>query len=400
MSTTPYVSTRRSSLVLLILAYAAFISLGLPDGLVGVGWPSIRQSFELPVDALGALLLTVTTGYLTGSFISGRLMTLIGVGNLLALSGATTATALIGYTLAPGWWVMVALGVLAGLGGGAIDAGINTYAATYFSERVVNWLHASFGIGATLGPAIMTAVLASGTNWRAGFWIVGSVQIVLATCFFLTRNRWQRPTTSTDDGTPHATFLSTLGRPITWLNILFFLVYTGLEFSVGQWTYSVLTDGRGIAPTTAGAWVSLYWASLTLGRIGFGVIVGSAPLKVLLRWGMLLLVLGAVLLGFELGPIANAAGVVLMGLAFAPIFPSMIATTPARMGADHAANAVGMQIAGAGLGGALIPGLFGILAGSFGFGVYGAFLLAFVAVLIVLFEAITSHDTRRAEQQA
>src|SRR5919204_2389293 len=149
-----------------LLAGLAFISLGLPDGLLGVAWPSIRAYFYLPLDALGALLVMFTTSYLLSSFSSGRLLAHINVGSLLALSCLATAASLIGYALAPQWPIMVALGVLSGLGAGAIDAGLNTFAATHFSARAVNWLHAFYGVGATLGPVIMTAVLSAGCPWQ------------------------------------------------------------------------------------------------------------------------------------------------------------------------------------------------------------------------------------------
>ena len=168
---------------ILLLAYVAFISLGLPDGLLGVGWPSIRASFALPLDALGILLIATMAGYLASSFLSGLLVSRLGVGRLLAISCALTGAGLIGYTLAPAWWVMVCLGVIAGLGAGAIDAGLNTYVAANFGEGLMQWLHASFGIGVTLGPVIMTTGLNFFNTWRFGYTVVGVAQIALAVCF-------------------------------------------------------------------------------------------------------------------------------------------------------------------------------------------------------------------------
>lgn len=238
---------KRSSGLLLFIAYIGFISLGLPDGLVGVGWPSIRATFGLPLDALGPLLITFTVGYLLSSSNSGRVLARLDVGMLLALSCLTTAVALLGYGSTPTWWGMVALGLLSGLGAGAIDAGLNTYVATHHSPRTMNWLHAFFGVGATLGPIIMTAVLASGTVWRAGFWIVGAVQLGLATCFALTRQLWRSPS-SEQEAAPDVTVAtagSTLRLPIAWLSIALFFIYTGIEVAIGQWAYSFLTESRG-----------------------------------------------------------------------------------------------------------------------------------------------------------
>jgi MFS family permease len=181
---------RKTGLLLAGLAYLGFISLGLPDGLNGVAWPSIRAFFDLPLDALGALLVTFMLGYLLSSFSSGWLLARINVGALLALSCLATAVSLLGYALASHWWMMVTLGALAGLGAGAIDAGLNTFAATHFSARSVNWLHACYGLGTTSGPVIMTGVLMAERSWQWGYGIVGVGQLALAICFGLTYRRW------------------------------------------------------------------------------------------------------------------------------------------------------------------------------------------------------------------
>src|SRR5512137_2097508 len=165
---------------LIALAFIAFIALGMPDGLMGVAWPSIRASFSLPLDALGWLLFAAVSGYLTSSFSSGPLITRFGVGKILTVSCALTGAGLIGYTLVPAWWMMVLLGVVAGLGAGAIDAGLNTYVAAHFGAGLMQWLHASYGIGVTLGPIIMTTALAVLNSWRAGYRVVGGFQLALA----------------------------------------------------------------------------------------------------------------------------------------------------------------------------------------------------------------------------
>lgn len=253
------VSARQRTALLVGLAYAAFISLGLPDGLTGVAWPSIRATFGLPLDALGALITTGTVGYLASSFSSGRILVRLGVGRLLALSCLATAVSLLGYGSAPLWAVMVGLGLLAGLGGGAIDAGLNTYAAENFSPRTVNWLHASFGLGAAIGPLLMSGVIGAGQSWRLGYLLVGVAQALLASCFARTRNEW-RVHADGQHTAPAASagLLGTLALPSAWLSMLLFFLYTGLEITAGQWLYSLLTEARGVAPVVAGIWVSVY----------------------------------------------------------------------------------------------------------------------------------------------
>ncbi len=169
----------RSKIGLIALAYIAFISLGMPDGLFGVAWPSIREDFSLRLDSVGAFFFAATTGNMLSSFFSGKIIARLGVGGTLAASCVLTASALLGYPLAPSWWLMVALAVAAGLGAGAIDAGINTYVASHFGEGLMQWLHASFGFGVTLGPIIMTAGLTAFNSWRLGYQVVGIAQLLL-----------------------------------------------------------------------------------------------------------------------------------------------------------------------------------------------------------------------------
>jgi len=226
-------------IALVILAYIAFVALGMPDGLLGVAWPSIRTGFSIPLDAIGMLLAASMTGYMTSSFLSGPVVTRIGVGRVLAASCAMTGVALLGYTLVPVWWMMVLLGVVAGLGAGAIDAGLNTYVAAHFSEGLMQWLHASWGIGITLGPIIMTIGLTSFDSWHVGYRVVAAFELVLAACFVVTLGMWdqkeksvqeEQPKKLTDYKTPMG---ETLVQPRVWLSISLFFMYVGAEAALG-----------------------------------------------------------------------------------------------------------------------------------------------------------------------
>src|SRR5262249_54619316 len=217
---------RRAGLLILLLAYAGFVALGLSNSLMGVAWPSIRATFGLPLDALGVLLTGSTIGYMLASAVSGRLMALINVGTLLAGGCGLAAAGLLASGSAPSWPVLVALGFVAGLSGGAIDGSLNAYAAEHFSPRAMNWLHAFFGIGATLGPAILTGVIVYGLSWRVGYWIVGTVQLALALCFVLTRQLWRDPVPHSAEARPAhgAPLTTTLRLPIAWLGIALFFI--------------------------------------------------------------------------------------------------------------------------------------------------------------------------------
>ncbi len=353
---------------LVVLAYVAFIALGMPDGLLGIAWPSIRAGFSIPLDAIGLLLAAIVTGYLTTSFLSGPLTARLGIGNVLAASCALTGAGLIGYTLVPAWWMMVVLGVAAGLGAGAIDAGLNTYVAAHFGEGLMQWLHASWGIGVTLGSVLMTVAVTTLHSWRVGYSSVGVFQLTLAACFVLTLPMWSRkeppgkgeqPKRLTEYRTPLG---ETLRRPTVWLSVLLFLLYTGCEASLGTWAYTLLVESRGTHPWMAGLWTGSYWATFTVGRGVAGLYARRLGVDLLMRCSLLAALLGAVLLWWNPASVANLVAVALIGCAIAPIFPALISGTSQRVGVHHAANIIGMQVAAGGLGMAVIPGLVGILA--------------------------------------
>jgi fucose permease len=397
---TSIVKRTQSKIGLLLLAYVAFISLGLPDGLLGVAWPSIRLDFALPLDSLGVLLFASTTGYLTSSFFSGRTMARLGVGGLLAASCLATGASLLGYTLAPGWWLIVALAVVAGLGAGAIDAGINTYIASEHSEGLMQWLHASFGVGITLGPIIMTYGLNGFGSWRWGYVVVGAAQVGLALCFALTASLWKRGAALEDAALGKAeadrrlldyqtSQRETLLQPAVWLSILLFFLYTGTELTLGHWAYTVLTESRGIAPQVAGLFAGSYWGTFTLGRVLAGLYTRRVRPDTLLRASILAALAGAALLWWNPSPAVSLAGVAITGFAIAPIFPGLVSGTSARVGPKHAANTIGMQISAAGLGGAAVPALAGVLARNTTLEAIPLYLVALLALLFGLYVAAT-----------
>lgn len=375
---------------LILLAYVAFIALGMPDGLLGVAWPSIRAGFSIPLDALGALLFAGMTGYLTSSFLSGTLLSRLSVGRVLVISCALTGSALLGYTLVPSWWMMVLLGIASGLGAGAIDAGLNTYIAAHFGEGLMQWLHASYGIGITLGPIIMTLALTRLNSWRVGYTVVASVQFVLAVCFVLTLSMWNRKNVPageektkrlTDYKTPLRT---TLRQVRVWRSALLFFVYTGAEVSLGAWTFTLLTEARGIPTGAAGLWAGSYWATFTLGRILAGLYTRRVGINSLVQGGLIGASLGSILLWWNPLGVVNLLAVAVIGFSIAPIFPALVSGTRGRVGDQDAANTIGMQMAAAGLGAAAIPGLLGILARQSSLEIIPLFLLALFVILFGL----------------
>jgi fucose permease len=380
-----------SKVGLILLASIAFISLGLPDGLLGVAWPSIRESFSRPLDSLGVLLFAIMAGYLTSSFFSGRLIARLGVGSLLAASCAATGAGLIGYTLVPNWWMIVASGVATGLGSGAIDASLNTYIAANFGRGLMQWLHASWGIGITAGPVIMTAGISHFNSWRWGYILVGAVQFTLAACFALTSPLWRRkelPIASernrrlTDYQTP---FFETLHQPAVPLSILFFILYAGIEATLGNWAYTLLTESRGILPQAAGLLTGSYWAAFTVSRVLAGLYAKRIGVHPLICVSLLAAFGGTMLLWWNPAGGTGLSGVVIIGFSIAPIFPGLVSGTSGRVGLRYAANTIGMQIGGAGLGAAILPGIGGILAQRTSLEIIPAYLGFLIVTLLGLY---------------
>lgn len=377
-----------SSTGLIVLAYIAFISLGLPDGLLGVAWPSIRHSFSRSLDSIGMLLFAATTGYLISSFYGGYFLSRLGVGWLLALSCGATGAGMIGYTLAGSWWMMIPLAFIAGIGAGAIDAGINTYTAAHFSERVMQWLHASFGIGITLGPLIMTAGLNYFYSWRWGYVVVGTGQILLALFFGFTHSVWKNNSGGqTNKNILHdvrISYIETLKEYKVWLSILIFFIYAGIEASLGTWAYTILTESRGVDTALAGIFVGSYWASFTIGRILAGFFTKQIGMSSLIQLSLVIAFAGSVLLILNPFPLSSLFGVAIIGFAIAPIFPGLVSLTADRVTTRYAANTIGMQISAAGVGLAVMPTLNGIVAQRTSLEIIPYMILACIIIVFVL----------------
>lgn len=374
---------------LAILSFVAFIALGMPDGLLGVAWPSIRADFGQPLDSLGMLLFGATVGYLVASFSNGWLMARLGVGKLLGGSALLTGIALAGYTVAPAWPFMIPFALFAGLGAGGIDASLNAWVEAHLSPRVMQWLHASFGIGITAGPLIMTAGLARTGSWHPGYWVVAAIQLALGLVFLARAAVWDNAPKAphyeaeTADGTTAASFSETLRNPVAWASASLFFVYVGIELGMGHWAYTWLSTELALSATFAGVWTASYWASFTVGRIVAGVVAHRFTPATILRAAFVSVVVVTFLLAAVPVREVKIAGILLLGLVIAPIFPSMVSTTSLRVGREHAASTIGMQMAMAGLGVGVVPGLMGVVARNFGVNLI-PWMIAACAVVLTL----------------
>ncbi len=354
-----------SRLFLLVIAYLGFISLGLPDTLIGVAWPSVRDGFGRHQADIAAVFFGAAASYFLSSFFTGQWLRLLRIGSLLAVSSGIVALSVLGYASAATWFLFAPCSILHGLGSGAIDAGLNHYVANHFSARQMNWLHACYSIGATLGPLIMTWAIAGSGSWRSGYFTVSCILILLAVLFAMTRHHWDdgpEPVGQTTSGTSESGMGNAIRNSTVWLQIALFFVYTGTEATFGQWSFTVLTESRRVNPATAGAWVTLYWASIGVGRIVFGFIADRVGIDLLLRWATGAALVGAALFAWN-GPGAwNPLALTLIGLGLAPIYPCLMTRTPQRIGVAMAAHAIGFQVGAATVGAAVLPSLSGFLA--------------------------------------
>src|SRR5688572_4272715 len=324
MADSPSTKGRR---LVLVICYVGFISLGLPDTLIGVAWPSVRETFRLRQSDVSWIFIGSGASYFLSSFFAGRFLKAMNVGVLLALSSALVAISGFNYALAT-VWLLFALGALFhGLGSGAIDSGLNHYVANHFSARHMNWLHACYSVGAMLGPIVMTAMITRANSWRSGYGLVGTTLLALAFLFMLTRRSWDEHHSPSSGKRSELTPVAQVslkvafGHPIVWLHIGLFFIYTGLEVALGQWSYTVLTEGRNEPKATAGAWVTIYWASILAGRIAFGFIVDRIRIDRLIRWSTVAACAGAVLFAWKPSMAPFALG--LSGVGLAVIFPCL-----------------------------------------------------------------------------
>jgi len=377
-----------SGLFLIVLAYVGFVSLGLPDAVLGVAWPTVRDTFALPQGAVGFVFVASGFGYFLTSFFSGRLTHALGIGSLLAASTALVAAAMFGFAFSPLWVVFVACAVVHGLGSGAIDAGLNGYAAHHLSARHMNWLHACYCFGAMLGPWLMTAVLTTGGHYGTGYSVVGAVMLTLTVVFLFTRTRWGLASATAESGEPHVGTRAALRHSTVWLQMVVFFLYTGLEATISQWTFTVLTEFRGVSRELAGFAVGVYWGSIGIGRVVFGVVAERVGIDRLLRNCLLVAVAGAVLFALPLPAEAAFACVVLVGFGLAPVFPCLMTRTPQRLGTSLSAHAVGFQVGAAMIGAAAVPGALGLLAGLKGLGVVPIGVATGAVVLWLLHEGL------------
>lgn len=378
---------------LLAVIYIAFVSLGLPDSVLGVAWPAMRADFAQPLQAAGLVFMVVTGCSALSGFASGWVLARLGTGKVVALSGLLTGGALLGFALAPGFLWIVLLAVPLGLGGGAVDASLNHYVADHYSSRHMNWLHGCWGVGATLGPALMAAALLRDAGWRGGYLGIGAIQLVLALLFFGLLRLWPRgdagagtaAAASDEDAARSGSDRAPTPPWAAWLAPGLFMVYASAELGTGLWIASILVETRGIAAGDAGFWVSCYFGAIMAGRFAIGTVSARWSNRRIVQGGLLLALAGALLFSVPGLPAAlSLAGPLLMGLGLAPIYPSLMHETTRRFDPATARAVVGRQVALASIGASLGPAALGVLGAWLGLGaVMPAVVLALLTLIVL-----------------
>jgi fucose permease len=371
------------------ISYLSFIALGMQASALGPVWATqMREALGQPLDALGLLLLTTVIGYFIGSSITGRLVARFSIGTLLAGSLMVAGLGFIGYGLLSNWAGILFLGVITGFTTGIQDGTLNVYFAAHFNARLMNWLHASFGIGAFLGPLLVNLVIISlNLSWHEVFYAAGGLYVLISVVFVSFNSRWL-PVTHTDEDSgkaKSAPLRSTMRLGIVWLGILTFICYTGAEAGAGSWG-SDLFQSRNVDAGSANTWVSWYWGSFTIGRIFFGAIVTRFRAENVIRLCLIGALIGAGLMWWNINNIVSLIGFVGMGFMLAPMFAMMLTTTQERLGTYHAPNAIGLQVAAASFGGGIMPALAGNLSATYSLEIIPPFFMVVLAVMFVVYQ--------------
>lgn len=379
------------TLILLIIIYLAFISLGLPDALLGVSWPMMRQDFMLGLDAAGAISAVVTVGTIASSLLSGTLIRRFGEGKITLISGLMTGFALLGYSVAPSFIWFIVLAIPLGFGAGSVDTALNHYVALHFKAHHMNWLHSFWGVGATAGPVLMASILEKTDSWRLGYQTVAGIQLALALIIFISLPLWKKHGDLVEEKTPEIEE----GKPITGIAVLkvkgvvpallIFMFYCAAEYAMGLWGASYLVQERGITLETAARWVAFYYGGITVGRVLAGFISFKLSNKTMILGGMSIALTGALLLLLNVSNVTSMLAFVLIGLGFAPIFPSMTHETPKRFGKSITQTVIGYQFTAAYVGIAVFPALIGIIIDNTSMIAFPIFILGCVGMQVLFF---------------
>lgn len=395
--------------LLLAIIYLAFISLGLPDSLLGSAWPTMYIQFDVPISYAGIISMIISAGTIISSLQSDRLTKKLGTGKVTAISVAATAVALFGFSFSHSFWALCLWAIPYGLGAGSVDASLNNYVALHYESRHMSWLHCMWGVGATAGPYIMGIALSMGQGWNMGYRYIGIIQVVLTAVLVFSLPLWKgrKSTTENLQNAEMEQLLenvsekadTTAEKALSLREILkiagakevmlCFFCYCALEQTAGLWASSYLTLHKGVSSETAAIFASLFYIGITVGRAISGFITMKLNDTQMVRLGQSIIVLGIMAMVLPGSNVLALAGLILIGLGCAPIYPCVIHSTPAHFGADKSQAIIGVQMAFAYIGILAMPPLFGVLASRISVALLPCYLFAILVVMVIMHELLT-----------
>lgn len=378
--------------LLLPIIYISFVSLGLPDALLGAAWPTMFPELEVPVSFAGGISLVISLGTIVSSLFADRIIRKLGTGRLTACSVALTALALFGFSFSTEYWHLILWAIPYGLGAGSVDASLNNYVAVHYSSRVMSWLHCMWGLGASIGPYVMSYALGAGMRWSSGYRYIGIFQVGITAVLLLSLPIWaKRKESASEENSEQggAVGLRQVVRIKGAKEVLIaFFCYCAVEQTAMLWGSTYLVSHHGMAEETAAGFASLFLIGLTLGRAASGFLTVKFDDKTMIRLGQGTMVLGLALMLLPLGRLVAMAGLLIIGLGCAPIYPCIIHSTPDHFGEKNSQAVIGMQMASAYTGTLLMPPLFGLLANHIGAFLLPFYLAAITALMIFLCERL------------
>ena len=377
--------------LLLAIIYMAFISLGLPDSMLGAAWPDMYVEFGVPLSYAGIISALIAAGTIVSSLQSDRLTLKLGTGKVTAISVAMTAAALFGFSITHNFWLLCLWAIPYGLGGGSVDASLNNYVALHYKSRHMSWLHCMWGVGAATGPYIMGYALTSGRGWNNGYRIISMMQIVLTVILFLSLPLWKKRSTIIEE-------TGEKRKPMSLKDVLkikgakevliCFFCYCAIEQTSGLWASSYLSLYKGVPVETAASFGAMFYIGITAGRAISGFLTIKLTDIKMIRLGQSLILLGIIILFLPLNAYASLAGLIMIGLGCAPIYPCIIHSTPAHFGEDKSQAVIGVQMAFAYTGTLCMPPLFGIIANTITVALLPVYLIILLVLMVIMHEAL------------
>lgn len=384
--------------LLLPIIYMAFISLGLPDALLGAAWPTIYTQFGVPMSYAGIVSAIISCGTVVSSLMSDRLTVRFGAGRVTAISVAMTAFALLGFSVSGSFWVLCLFAIPYGLGAGSVDAALNNYVALHYASRHMSWLHCMWGVGTTIGPFIMGLALGGGHTWSMGYRYVGLIQVVISAAIFISLPLWKSAEKGAESAERKAVPLREVMKiPGAREVMLSFLCYCAYEQTAILWGSSYLVGAAGIDTELAATLGSLFCIGITVGRGVSGFITYKLNDTAMIRLGESLAAVGAVLMLLPLGAWSKMAGLMILGLGCAPIYPSTIHSTPAHFGAERSQAVIGVQMASAYVGTTIMPPIFGLIANHISIKLMPVFILALLVTGVIMHERLVVISSKKLQ---